>query len=256
MWAVIFTAAIATASNRTPRHDAAPLTRSQPGGWQGASQGHRAESAAHVRRTPASHTRAGERPGGGWGRGVRRGRAGGRTSRSRTRPLAPTPRHAAPPHRVLVSSSGLATNPCNPHFMCLTGNCQKQPSPPPRLPLTPRTFIRHPPHPHLTPLAPSPLTTLVPLQTDNYYLHFVDVTTIAATVRVGDMGVGTPGCPQPALRLDAGGGGRSRGRGAGAAWGGVVPQSSPTYAETRTRCARTPQILILGVDNGLFLGLE
>ncbi|KAG2426317.1 hypothetical protein HXX76_013074 [Chlamydomonas incerta] len=43
----------------------------------------------------------------------------------------------------------------------------------------------------------------IPVRTDNYYLHFVDVTTVAANVRVGDMGVGTPGCPQPALRLDA-----------------------------------------------------
>ncbi|KAG2436108.1 hypothetical protein HYH02_011618 [Chlamydomonas schloesseri] len=43
----------------------------------------------------------------------------------------------------------------------------------------------------------------IPERTDNYFLHFQDVTTIAAQVRVGDMGVGTPGCPQPALRLDA-----------------------------------------------------
>ncbi|GLC71811.1 hypothetical protein PLESTF_001169600 [Pleodorina starrii] len=40
-------------------------------------------------------------------------------------------------------------------------------------------------------------------ETDTYLLHFVDVTTVAAGVRVGDMAVGVPGCPRHALRLDA-----------------------------------------------------
>ncbi|KAG2490714.1 hypothetical protein HYH03_010872 [Edaphochlamys debaryana] len=40
--------------------------------------------------------------------------------------------------------------------------------------------------------------------TDQYYLHFVDVTTVAAGVRVGNMGVGAPGCPRPALTTTAG----------------------------------------------------
>ncbi|KAG2490719.1 hypothetical protein HYH03_010876 [Edaphochlamys debaryana] len=51
----------------------------------------------------------------------------------------------------------------------------------------------------------------IELETDQYYLHFVDVTTVAAGVRVGNMGVGTPGCPRPALTTTAGegsGGGR------------------------------------------------
>ncbi|KXZ53580.1 hypothetical protein GPECTOR_6g497 [Gonium pectorale] len=40
-------------------------------------------------------------------------------------------------------------------------------------------------------------------ETDNYFLQFVDVTTVAAGVRVADMGVGVPGCPRASLRMDA-----------------------------------------------------
>ncbi|GLI59850.1 hypothetical protein VaNZ11_001838, partial [Volvox africanus] len=43
----------------------------------------------------------------------------------------------------------------------------------------------------------------IPLETDKYLLHFVDVTTVAAGVRVGDMAVGVPGCPVHALHLNA-----------------------------------------------------
>ncbi|GFR48968.1 hypothetical protein Agub_g10983, partial [Astrephomene gubernaculifera] len=43
----------------------------------------------------------------------------------------------------------------------------------------------------------------IELETDKYFLQFVDVTTVAAGVRVADMGVGTPGCPKPALRMNA-----------------------------------------------------
>ncbi|PNH10437.1 hypothetical protein TSOC_002830 [Tetrabaena socialis] len=44
----------------------------------------------------------------------------------------------------------------------------------------------------------------IPLETEQYLLHFVDVTTVAAGVRVGDMGLEAAGCPRAALRLDAG----------------------------------------------------
>ncbi|PNH00994.1 hypothetical protein TSOC_013143 [Tetrabaena socialis] len=43
----------------------------------------------------------------------------------------------------------------------------------------------------------------IPLETEQYLLHFVDVTTVAAGVRVGDMGLEAAGCPRAALRLDA-----------------------------------------------------
>ncbi|GIL83390.1 hypothetical protein Vretimale_11239 [Volvox reticuliferus] len=43
----------------------------------------------------------------------------------------------------------------------------------------------------------------IPQETDKYLLHFVDVTTVAAGVRVGDMAVGIPGCPRHALQLNA-----------------------------------------------------